>query len=233
MKSTFAVRLCWLFGAVLWCSTASTVLAQESKAPAPPFEIIKIHWEKQVRLPRNFDPSVIPTATAFNDPASRISSTLGNTDGKNIAPNNRNPTLGTTPLGFPPVPPRVPVFYVYSLKIKNLGPKAISGVAWDYLFVDPNTKIELGRHSFLSYEALSENKVATVKGQSRSSPIRIIRTSNSEQHARAKLRAEVAIQCLLYADDTVWKSASAPEGTCELLRSQKNSIKNQRNLAPS
>ncbi len=47
---------------------------QEAQSAAPPnIEILKLHWEKQVRLPRNFDPSVIPTNGSFVDPASRTS----------------------------------------------------------------------------------------------------------------------------------------------------------------
>ena len=34
-------------------------------------EILKLHWEKQVRLPRNFDPSASSTGAPFNDPTAR------------------------------------------------------------------------------------------------------------------------------------------------------------------
>src|SRR5437667_12005611 len=53
---------------------ASVSFAQEAlSAAAPNIEILKLHWEKQVRLPRNFDPAVIPANGSFVDPASRTS----------------------------------------------------------------------------------------------------------------------------------------------------------------
>ena len=52
----------------------AALLGQEAQnAAAPNIKILKIHWEKQVRLPRNFDPSVIPANGSFVDPASRTS----------------------------------------------------------------------------------------------------------------------------------------------------------------
>src|SRR5438105_6596774 len=103
--------------------SASASFGQEAQsAAAPNIEILKLHWEKQVRLPRNFDPSVIPTGTTFNDPGSRVSTTSPGpaTTG---APTAR--TAGSNSVTFPAVPGRLPVFYVYSLKITNTGSKLI------------------------------------------------------------------------------------------------------------
>src|SRR3989442_941100 len=63
-------------GLVLVCLIPSGVaFGQESQSPssALKIEILRLHWEKEVRLPRNFDPSVIPTNGSFVDPASRTS----------------------------------------------------------------------------------------------------------------------------------------------------------------
>jgi len=106
-------------------------------------EIIKLEWKREVRLPRNFDPSVIPTGGTFNDPAARISSTAATSTESARA---SGPRGGTDSAGgtFPATPSRLPVFYVYSMKIKNVGPKRIEGVAWDYIFIDQNLNAEVG-----------------------------------------------------------------------------------------
>jgi len=211
--------------------SAATSVGQESSGfSAPSIEILKLHWEKQVRLPRNFDPSVIPTGGAFSDPASRTAAPAGATvmsDATRAATRNQSATAAANDT-FPATPGRLPVFYVYSLKIRNVGAKPIEGLAWDYLFLDPESNTELGRHQFLSFEKVAVNKSATLQSQLRSPPIRVVRAADSQRRAHSsspKLRERAVIQCVLYADDTVWKSPSARAGVCELLKNTKALIK--------
>ena len=213
-KGRIAGRWGWILFTTL--ILAGTSVGQEGRSSAVPnIEILKLHWEKQVRLPRNFGPSVIPTGGTFNDPGSRVSTTSPGpaTTG---APAAR--TAGSNSVTFPAVPGRLPVFYVYSLKIRNTGSKLIEGIAWDYLFIDANSKAELGKHQFLSYEKVPVNKSVTLPGQLRSPPVRVIRTADSPRSAPAKFIERAVIQCVLYADDTVWKNASARVDVCELLK---------------
>ena len=96
---------------------AGASFGQEAQsAAAPNIEILKIHWEKQVRLPRNFDPSVIPTGNAFSDPASMTSVSTASTDAKSV-----NTPRSTPSNVFPSTLGRLPVYFVYSLKIRNSG----------------------------------------------------------------------------------------------------------------
>src|SRR5438552_17131300 len=62
---------------ILAASGASCLAQAQTQNPAPSIEILKLKWERQVRLPRNFDPSVIPAGGAFSDPA-RSTSTAAN-----------------------------------------------------------------------------------------------------------------------------------------------------------
>src|SRR5437762_13431401 len=111
--------------------TGASFGQEAQSAAAPNIEILRIHCEKQVRLPRNFDPAIIPTGNSFNDPASIASVNTSNTETK--TPNTPRNAPGNF---FPSTPGRMPVYYVYSLKLKNPG-KLIEGVAWNYLFFDP------------------------------------------------------------------------------------------------
>src|ERR1700674_4939696 len=135
-----ASRLKWLCVIFISLAASGAPLGQEPQDPAKPnIEIIKLHWERQVRLPRNYDPSVIPTGGTFSDPASRTTGSTGTgsaveatraaTSARSAAAGSNNP--------FPATPGRLPVFYVYALKLKNIGSKTIEGIAWDYLFIDP------------------------------------------------------------------------------------------------
>jgi hypothetical protein len=196
-------------------------------AAAPNIEILKLHWEKQVRLPRNFDPAIIPTGNSFNDPASITSVNNSNTETKTA--NTPRSAPGNF---FPSTPGRLPVYYVYSLKLKNPG-KLIEGVAWDYLFFDPGSHAELGHHQFVSYTRIPGNKVVTLEGQLRSPPIRVVRTSESSKTPRPKVIERAIIQCLLYGDDTMWKNPNAKEGLCEFLKNEKPLSKRKRSTNES
>ena len=206
----------------------ATSLGQESQGSmAPNIEILKLKWVREVRLPRNFDPSVIPTGSTFNDPASRVSvpPTTAATDaprgggpiGNRAAPSS-NPNVT-----FPSTPGRLPVFYVYSLKIRNIGPKVIEGLAWDYLLIDPVSNTELGKHQFVSYAKAAPNKSLQLRGQLRSPPVSVVRASGQKTHPRFVERA--VIECVLYADSTVWRNPQAGDGVCDLLKNGKGSLK--------
>jgi hypothetical protein len=226
-KSRLAGKWVWLVFVLL--VPAATSFGQESRGPsAPNIEILKLRWEKQIQLPRNFDPSVISTGGTFSDPASRSSlSTVAPVDATRAATSAQSAAAGANNT-FPATPGRLPIFYVYSLKIRNTSAKLIEGIAWDYLFIDPNSNTELGKHQFLSYEKIPANKSATLKSQLRSPPMRVIRAADSEKRAhgsRPKFIERAVIQCVLYADDTVWKNPAAREGVCELLKKTKALIK--------
>jgi len=197
--------------------------AQEAQSVvAPNIEILRIHCEKQVRLPRNFDPAIIPTGNSFNDPASMTSVNTSSTD-----PKTPNPVRIASANVFPSIPGRLPVYYVYSLKIRNSG-KRIEGVAWDYLFLDPGSHNELGSHQFVSYTKISSDKAVTLQGQLRSPPIRVVPTSESSQKSHPKFLERVVIQCVLYADDATWKNTNAREGVCDSLKNGKPLLKRKR-----
>jgi hypothetical protein len=220
-------RLKWLLVATMSLVSAGAAFGQQGPGPAPPnIEILKLHWERQVRLPRNFDPSVIPTNGSFVDPASRSSGapvTSGATDMARKANDVKTASPNSPPpdAAFPATPGRLPVFYVYSMKVRNAGSKSIAGIAWDYVFIDANSNAEMGRHQFLSYEKIPLNKTAKLQGELRSPPVRVIQTMDPKKSAHAKFIEKAVVQCVLYADDTVWRNSSARIGECESLKSNK------------
>src|SRR5205823_1312525 len=112
-------------------------------------------------------------------------------------------------VAFPIVPSRMPVFYKYSMKIKNGGAKVIEAIAWDYIFIDPKIGKEIGGHQFLSYTRIDANQGATLKAELRSPPVRVAPNPASTKDVHQKLNGRALIQCVLYADDSVWKN---PQG---------------------
>ena len=207
---------------------ASFGQAAQSTA-APNIEILKLHWEKQVRLPRNFDPSVIPANGSFVDPASRTSAAAPTSalDATRQATSARSAAAEAS-YEFPSTPRRLPVFYVYSMKIRNLGLKAIDGIAWDYLFIDPHSRAQVSGHQFVTYAKIVKNKTVTLQSDLRSPPTRIVRASNSGKDTHPKFLEQAVIQCILYGDGSVWKSPQARDGVCDLLKNNKPANKQKR-----
>lgn len=218
-------------GILLCFVVTSTCLAQGTNAGSTAnsaagsgssnIEIIKVEWKREVRLPRNFDPATIPTGGTFNDPATRISSAAPSTAATESA-RASGPRGGADNAGgtFPATPSRLPVFYVYSMKIKNVGPKLIKGVAWDYLFIDQNLNSEVGRHQFLTYTKVATNKTITLHGDLRTPPISVVGApvSGSDKHSHYSERA--VIECVFYDDGSIWKNPLARANVCEFLKSQ-------------
>jgi len=215
--------------ALLMCAAvAGASKAQDTNTTmSPPLEVLKLKWEKQVRLPRNFDPSIIPTGTTFNDPGSRVTTTSAGTAATGAGsgtPAAR--TAGSNSTSFPATPGRLPVYYVYSLKMRNDAEKEIEAIAWDYLFLDPNNGAELARHQFLSYVKTEPLHSATLQAQMRTPPVRILRATGQTARTRPIERAE--IQCVLFTDDTVWRNRFGRKGTCEFLKNSETVLKQKR-----
>ena len=209
---------------------AGNSFGQEAqRAAVPNIEILKLHWEKQVRLPRNFDPSVIPANGSFVDPASRSSAAAPTSavDATRAATKARSAAAEVND-EFPATPRRLPIFYNYSMKVRNLGLKVIDGIAWDYLFIDPLNRAEVSAHQFVSYAKIPKNKTVTLQNDLRSPPTRIVRAANSGKDTHPKLVEQAVIQCILYGDGSVWKGPRARDGLCDQLKNNKPANKQKR-----
>ncbi len=211
-------------------ATAWVSIAQEqTNVLSPPIEVLKLKWEKEVRLPRNFDPSVISTGRTFSDPAASTLGTVPNAIDATRAATAAQSAASVSNNSFPTTPARLPLFYVYSLKLRNDADKEIEAVAWDYLFLDPNTGAELARHQFLSYVKTEPLRTVTLQAQNRTPPIRILRAANNGKHTRPIERAE--IQCVLFTNDTVWRNRFGRKGTCEFLKNNETILREKRGNA--
>ena len=109
------------------------------------------------------------------------------------------------------------------MKIQNHGSKEIEGVAWDYIFLDPSTSAEVGRHQFLSFERVEPNKSATFHSEQRTPPVRTLSAD-----ANKKLAEKSVIRCVLYADGTTWREANTTEDVCGLLKKGKAAASHKR-----
>lgn len=209
-----------LFSSIL---ASGAVLAQTDKrTEAPQIQILKLNWKRQVRLPRNFDPSVMPATGGFTDPAKAAGS--GNSaSAVPAAPFEAVPyaTFGATPN-------RLQSVYVFSIQLKNAGVKTIAGIAWDYIFIDKDQNHELAKHSFLSYGSVLPEQRRSYHVQLNSPAVKVVSATAASAKPRPTILERAVIQCVLYEDDTVWQKPEAPEGICESLKTRKSLGKQSR-----
>jgi len=209
-----------LFGSI---SASGALFAQtEKRTEAPHIQILKLNCKRQIRLPRNFDPSVMPATGGFTDPAKAASS-------GNVASAPAGAPFEATPYAtFPATPNRLPFVYIYSIKLRNPGPKPIAGVAWDYIFIDKDRNHELAKHSFLSYGSVRPEQSRYYHMQSSSPSVKVISATPASVKLPSKIIERAVIQCLLYGDDTVWQNPSARADICQSLKTGKTLVRQRR-----
>lgn len=95
--------------------------------------------------------------------------------------------------------------YTYSATLKNIGTKRISSITWDYLFIDPGTGEELGRHQFTHRIKIRPGKSAQVTGTSKSPPSRVVRATQTET-GLVNLEEKVILKRIEYDDGSVWET---------------------------
>lgn len=94
------------------------------------------------------------------------------------------------------------VRYIYRIKVKNAGEKAIVGFVWEYNFLDPQSFEEVGRHSFTHRAKIRPGKDFELIGQSASPPARVVAVSKvgiAPSHTE-----KIVIQRIDYADGSSW-----------------------------
>jgi len=211
---------------VLFCifTCAGAFAQSEEKKPSSGIEILKLKFEKQTRLPRNFDPSVIPTNQVFSSMESRTvipgSTQAPNGDEVRREAASRSAALAPVDV-FPNTPAGLPFFYLYSLKIQNVGSKTIQAVAWDFVFIQVSTKAVLGIHQFLSYAIAKPEHTVSLQARQRTRPIAVVQAANADPKSKPKLLERAIIECVLYDDETMWKNPEGRAAVCDLLKSSK------------
>lgn len=117
------------------------------------------------------------------------------------------------PQGLPPnrtrpidAKPRDPwTSYVYEVKFKNNGQKAIRTITWEYVFSEPETKQELGRRQFISKANIDPGKTKTLISNSGAPPTDTINAARADKKLRDQFAEQIVIQKIEYVDGSIWQ----------------------------
>ena len=198
------MRALWLFSLCLVGAGLTSAQDAASNQVPPAVEVLKLKWSQEIQSPWLEDSATYSATKSLLPESSRANNAING--GSTISPDSPFPPGG-----------RLPVYYAYSVKIKNGGAKAIRGVAWEYLFADPDSSQELGRHQFVSFEQVAANESATLHGKSSSPPVAVVSAQALKRDKRAPFLERVEFKCVLYADGTLWRHPAEQGDACDYL----------------
>jgi len=98
--------------------------------------------------------------------------------------------------------------FAYKLTLRNLGLKTLSIVEWEYIFMDPETRAEVGRHQFLSEGKISPGERKTLVAYSTSPPARVMSVRMLARPEAERFSEKVTITRVTYKDGSVWAPPS-------------------------
>ena len=100
------------------------------------------------------------------------------------------------------------ISYTYQIKVKNNGTKTIQKVVWEYVFLDPTTKQEVGKHEFISVTNLKPGKTDNLTMLKFSPPTGTINAKNAGKKSSELYDEQVNIKSIQYTDGSVWQADS-------------------------
>ena len=108
--------------------------------------------------------------------------------------------------------------FVYSVRVRNEGAKEVRSFAWDYVFTDHDSKLELGRRSLNAFEKVGLNQTKWIHLRPLPfGPPKLVTVKGLEKNPQAPFDEHVEIKCLLFTDGSGWKAADAETKTCDEL----------------
>lgn len=95
--------------------------------------------------------------------------------------------------------------YVYKAKVTNNDAKAIRAIEWDYVFYDPATEKEVGRHPLKNDVKLQPGKSTEISRRIASPPTPVVDIQKTAKKIKEQYAERVEIQRVEYADGSVWQ----------------------------
>ena len=95
--------------------------------------------------------------------------------------------------------------YSYEIQIRNDNARSIKGILWDYVFLDPVTKVEVGRHRFLNTVELKPGKARTIGMRIVSPPTGTVDAKSAGKRTSGMFLEQIIILAVEFSDGTVWQ----------------------------
>lgn len=198
MRTAVSLFFLFLLGAA--SATAQTPAAATTAAP-PDLIVLQKKWQAHARNPA-LDQDSFDANDDFSDAqrAQKINDLQNKIRGRG-AEGLEPPPPRTKRNDAPPPPPGVVMTYVYRAKVKNTGAKTIRAIDWGYIFLDPATQQELGRHLYSTKVKIRPGQDNEMVGRSTKPQTSTVNVKN----AGKELSEQVVIYRVEYDDGSVWQ----------------------------
>lgn len=104
--------------------------------------------------------------------------------------------------------------YEYSAEIRNDSPKGVKWLSWLYVMTDPDTKQELDRQQFTSFDKIAAGQKKTAIGRKRIPPMQPGTGDPKKKKDGAPFAERVELVCVGYDDGSLWRPSFIPESHC-------------------
>jgi hypothetical protein len=176
----------------LFCSGAAAAQSTETKPQAPGVSVLEWKWL------RTSSGSGLNTSVPTTRPVG---------DANEGVPDRSQPVVVWSSGAF-----------VYSVRVRNEGAKVVRSFAWDYVFIDHDSKLELGRRSLNAFEKVGLNQTKWIHLRPLLlGPPKLVTVKGLEKNRQAPFDEHVEIKCLLFTDGSGWKAPDAETKTCDEL----------------
>lgn len=98
--------------------------------------------------------------------------------------------------------------YSYELRVRNENDKTIRHVFWDYVFFDPETKQEIGRHRINSKVNIKPGKTETMNSRLVAPPTGAVDVRSSGKKSSELYIEQIVIRSVEFADGSIWRPLS-------------------------
>ncbi len=198
MRTTVSLFFLFLLGAV--AATAQTPAA--ATAAPPDLVVLQKKWQSHARNPA-LDQDSFDANDDFSDAqrAQKINDLQNRIRGRGAEALEPPPPRTKKNDASPPPPPGVVMTYVYRAKVKNTGAKTIRALDWGYIFLDPETQQELGRHLYSTKVKIRPGQENELVGRSAKPQTSTVNVKN----AGKELGEQVVIYRVEYDDGSVWQ----------------------------
>jgi hypothetical protein len=196
----------------LYFLALATVIPSAAPAQILPdpsgLSVIKKQWSMTRITPHN--------SVLLEDPFDAIDeSNRANREQKTILRENKVRALKglpTDPSSMTTEPPprterslKASAAYIYQLRLRNDGAKTIRNVVWEYVFLDPASGEEVGRHRFVSRLDLRPRETGGVKMRLISPPTGAVDARTMGKKPGDIYVEQIIIRSVMFADGTVWQ----------------------------
>jgi hypothetical protein len=195
--------------AVLWASATAFAQPASQSTNGSKVTVLKYSWSKE-RIGWEQDPFSGPNENfdemrvrARNE--KRISDAKRGGNGAEVSRAERDAATDQALVSTIHQSSRPRYGFLYRVVVQNNSARTIKSIDWDYVFVDENAQIEVGRRKFTSVENISPGKTKELKFFISRPPTQTISVNSLNEKERKGLSEDVTLIRIEYSDGSVWQ----------------------------